>query len=64
MTKCNYCNRNAVANYQRVWIRWDVDKNGNYSKDYTEQFEMQEPIEENNLHLCAKHEEDLQNGEL
>lgn len=69
MEKCNYCKKVATANFQKVWVRWGIDKKGNYSNepDYLltgKLNEWDEPIGEDNIHVCDKHEEELLDGEL
>lgn len=72
MATCNHCELPAVANYQRVWVRWNVQKDGSY-KDATYPTkeggayrlnDIDEPTEENNIHVCATHEEKLLDGEI
>lgn len=66
---CDYCKKAPVANYQKVWVRWGMTKNGDYSKepDYHDTGKLNdwdEPTGENNIHVCEKHEEELLNGDL
>lgn len=68
---CDHCDKPAVANFQKMWVRWKVYRNGDYSKtarmDYdavAKMNEWDEPTGENNIHVCAEHEEKLLNGEL
>lgn len=63
---CNYCTRAPIANYQKVWVRWGMVK-GKYSKepDYHDVGKLNdwdEPTGENNVHVCAKHEQPFLNG--
>ena len=54
--KCDFCNSKAVVNFQKIWVKFIIDKNGRYKKDkkfYSEDFEQ--PINEDNIHLCKKH---------
>jgi hypothetical protein len=64
ITPCSFCLEPAISNYQRVWIKWKVFKNGDYAKRFTPQFDIQEPIEENNIHVCSVHEQPFLNGEI
>lgn len=63
-TNCDYCSNLAIANYQKVWIKWKVFKNGDYSKSFKPQFDIEEPIGTNNIHVCEIHEVAFLNGEL
>lgn len=67
--KCDHCDKQAVANFQRVWVRWGVNPSGSYSKlpSYEAARELNrndEPTDENNIHVCADHEEKLLDGEI
>ena len=63
--KCDYCKRKAVVNFQRIWVKFIIDKNGKYRKDTKflgEEFEQ--PMNEDNIHLCKKHLKKFLNGEI
>ena len=54
--KCDFCNLRAIFNFQKVWVKFTIDKKGRYKKDKkfcSEDFEQ--PINENNIHLCKMH---------
>lgn len=57
--KCNFCNNNAVINYQKVWVRFKVCNNGNHieNKKFSG-VDFEQPIENDNIHLCKKHNKD------
>jgi len=63
--KCDYCKRKAVVNFQKIWVKFTIDKNGKYRKDTKflgEEFEQ--PMNEDNIHLCKKHLKKFLNGEI
>ena len=63
--KCNFCNLEAVVNYQKVWVKFKIDEKGNYRKD--NKFcggNFEQPINEDNIHLCKKHNKDWLEGEI
>ena len=62
--KCDYCNKPATVNYQKVWVKWNIDKKGNYSKNFKTVFDIDEPVGDNNVHLCGEHEKKFLKGEL
>lgn len=62
--KCDYCNERAVINYQKVWVRYKVKKDGSYELDKDFNGCDIEPTYDDNLHLCAKHESDWREGKL
>ena len=55
---CDYCDSPAIANYQRIWVRYSVSLNGDYGRRmYQGQLnEDDEPTDENNVHVCKRHE--------
>ena len=56
--KCDYCDSEAVVNYQKTWIRFDINKNEEYIQDLKFNGADVECISINeNFHLCKKHEE-------
>lgn len=66
---CDKCPARPVANYQKVWVRWSMTKGGSYSKhpnynDARDLNDMDEPTGDDNVHVCAAHEEELLNGEF
>ncbi len=54
--KCDYCNEKAIINYQKVWVRYNITRDGSYEADQNFNGCDIEPTYENNLHLCRKHE--------
>jgi len=51
--KCNFCNKKSKFNLQKVWIKYNVDATGNYDEDRSfDTFDVEEPINEDNIHLC------------
>ena len=63
--KCDYCESKAVVNYQRVWARFTIDKNENYKKDTKfDGADIEGPTDEDNIHLCKKHEKEWLEGEI
>lgn len=63
--RCDLCNSRAIVNFQKVWVKFIIDKNGEYKKDknfHGEDFEQ--PMNEDNIHLCKKHLEKFLRGEL
>lgn len=51
--KCDLCNKPAVVNYQKMWVRYPIH-NGKYGVAEI-QPEIEEPIGEENKHFCAEH---------
>ena len=69
MTTCNFCKKEPVANYQKVWVRWAMTKKGDYARtlDYQGASDLNdndEPVGEYNVHVCADHEELFLDGEI
>jgi len=69
MENCNYCDKVAVANYQKVWVKWAITPQGDYAKepDYDGARELndrEEPTGEDNIHVCEEHEQRLLDAEL
>lgn len=63
--KCDFCDAGAIVNFQKVWIKFLIDKSGRYKKDKnfcSEDFEQ--PMNKNNRHLCEKHLESFLKGEI
>jgi len=55
----------AVVNFQKIWVKFIIDKNGKYKKDTKflgEEFEQ--PTNEDNIPLCKKHLKKFMNGEI
>jgi len=64
METCKFCNRLATRNYQKVWIMWTLDSEGKYSKQAKQKFDIQEPIEDDNVHTCDDCGVAFENGVL
>ncbi len=63
--KCHFCDLRAITNFQKVWIRFVVDKNDNYREDKNfSGGDLEEPIGDDNLHLCKEHSEKWLNGKI
>lgn len=63
--QCDFCESRAVANFQKIWVKFIIDKKGKYKKDTNFRGEdFEEPIENNNLHLCKKHLKRFIEGEI
>jgi|GEM_PF-1303296 hypothetical protein len=63
--KCDYCKAKAVVNFQKIWVKFIIDKNGEYKQDnnfYGAEFEQ--PTEEDNVHLCKRHLKEFLKGEI
>lgn len=63
--KCDFCDTGAVINFQKAWMRFTIDKNGEYRED--RKFlacDLEEPIEGDNIHLCKEHSEKWLKGEI
>ena len=63
--KCDFCSLAATANFQKVWTKFAIDKNGKYRED--KKFrggDFEEPIGEDNIHLCKKHLDKWLKGEI
>jgi len=53
---CDFCHSTATANFQKIWRKFIIDKNGKYKKD--KKFsggDFEQPIAGDNIHLCKKH---------
>lgn len=61
---CTYCSNKAVANFQKVWIVWDVNESGAYGDEPKIEFDREEPVGEENVHVCEKHREEFRSGSL
>ena len=63
--KCDFCKSPAVANFQKVWVKFNINKKGEYKKDKTfDTFDFSEPINKDNIHLCKKDIEKWINEEI
>jgi hypothetical protein len=50
--QCDQCNKTAKYNIQKVWVVSLVKKDGDYGP--VETLDNQDPIGDDNLHLCRK----------
>lgn len=66
MIKCDYCNKPAVRNYQKIWVSFFIrnKEREEYSKNPRPEYDVQEPNGEENVHVCEKCEERWLNNEL
>ncbi len=63
--KCDYCKTEAVINYQKVWTKFKIGKKGMYKKILAfDALDVEEPIENDNIHLCQKHEKVWLEGKI
>jgi len=63
--KCKYCRDYATRNYQKVWVEWKVKKDGGYSQRFKYRgMDIEEPVGRDNVHVCEKHAEDWENGNV
>lgn len=63
--KCDFCNLEAIVNFQKIWVKFIIDKKGRYKRDKkfcSEDFEQ--PMNKDNIHLCRKHLEKFMKGEI
>lgn len=63
MPKCDHCPTRAIRVYQRIWHVFDVRPTGRYGNERIE-YEIEEPLGVNNLHLCLEHEARFLAGSL
>lgn len=59
-TKCDFCNAGAIVNFQKVLVKFLIDRSGKYKKDKnfcSEDFKQ--PTNEDNVHLCKEHLENF-----
>lgn len=65
MIECDYCKKPAVRNYQKIWVSWKVDaKKEEYSKEPRLELDIEEAVDDENIHVCEDHEDKWLNGEL
>lgn len=62
--KCNYCKTKAAVNYQKVWTKFRIVQNGDYKQVRINSFDIEEPIEADNVHLCPSHEKAWLEGKI
>ena len=48
---------------QTVWVKYNIDEEGNYNEDKIfDTFDIEEPVNNDNLHLCKSCFENWLNG--
>jgi len=63
MIKCDFCKNNkAKYNLQKVWVLWKIDKNDNYK--FVSTLDIEEPVGEENLHLCENCFREVEDHEI
>ena len=63
--KCDYCTAEAVVNYQKVWKRFKIGKREFYKEDGSfNALDIEEPIENDNIHLCHTHDSPWLEGKI
>jgi len=63
--KCDFCNAGVIVNFQKIWVKFLIDKNGKYKKDKKFCSEVfKQPTDEDNVHLCKKHLKSFLRGEI
>jgi len=59
--KCDFCKkRNAKYNYQTLWVRYTITKDG----DYIDRKILEEYDTPDNLHLCKKCAIEFEDGNI
>lgn len=62
---CDNCGKKeATINFQKVWISWKIESNGDYSTVPEMEYDVEEPIDEENQHLCEDCEELFRDGKI
>lgn len=63
--KCDFCDKNSSFNLQKVWVKYNIDTKGNYNIDKNfDTFNIEEPVNGDNLHLCKSCFENWSNGKM
>jgi hypothetical protein len=55
MVKCDYCDKEATYNYQKVWKKYKVLNKGYEEISDFDPMDIEEPTGEDNYHLCYDH---------
>ena len=63
MIPCDYCREPAVRNYQRIWHVFVITRAGRYIAERVD-YELGEPRDENNVHVCPRHKRAWLAGEI
>lgn len=54
--KCDFCNLDAKFNLQKIWTKFEINENGRYKEDKNFRgCDIEEPVDKDNVHLCARH---------
>lgn len=61
---CDYCDKPAVANFQKLWTKFRVSKDGDYRKLNNWSDKSDYIDEDDNVHVCREHETQWENGDL
>lgn len=65
--ECDYhseCGKDATCNYQKVWVRYSLNKDGDYgARKYNDELN-EDPSGDDNIHLCKEHEQKMLAGEI
>jgi len=61
--ECDHCPKRAVRNYQRIWHIFKITRGGEYVSECVD-YELEEPVDDSNRHLCAEHEAAFLAGDL
>jgi hypothetical protein len=63
--KCDYCKLKAEANYQKIWAKFKISRDGEYKQARTfNSLDIEEPTGTDNIHLCEKHEKEWLGGKI
>ncbi len=65
MIKCNFCEKPAIRNYQKIWVSWFIkQKEETYAENPRVELDIEEPIEDDNVHVCKEHEQLWLDGKI
>ena len=63
--KCFFCEKMADVNYQKVWTRWRITKDGGYVRDAKfDPLSIEEPTMDENIFMCREHEALWKEGKI
>ncbi len=65
--ECDFCEEPAIINYQQTWISWrvfPVSAKKDYATIPKTQVGLGEPMDDDNVHLCGRHEQLWRDGEI
>ena len=63
MTSCDHCPKRAIRNYQRIWHVFTITRDGDYRAERMD-YDLEEPVDDSNRHLCREHETAFLAGDL